>query len=112
MTSLEKDPNTIALLDVFNKTYSNWNDYLNRFPYVIWNYIWAITDNQKNPIQEVYTWTLNLSTYTWSLIIYETNTDNTSWTWWTIINAIWNPTIPAWAWNCVFWSSKIWECNL
>lgn len=111
LTYLEENHSLISFMNFLNKTYSASNDYKTKFPYLIWDEIWWLTDWEKNPIQQVYTWTLNLSTYTWSLIIYENNKDAPiSWTWWDILNALW--TEPnSWSW-CVFWSASFWSCSL
>ncbi len=109
MTLLENN-NSILSYNFLNQANSAWTDNLNRFPYVLWDNIWALTDNQKNPIQEVYSWTINLSSYSSWLIIYESNTDTTSWTWWAILNALWTG-VTVWSW-CIFWSSLIWSCTL
>ncbi len=78
---LEK-PNEIAYI---NNVYADTINYNERFFYTIWDNIWISLDkNSKTPINEMLTWTINLSSYTWTLSLYMDNTNNFSWTWWEI----------------------------
>lgn len=78
---LEK-PNEIAYI---NNVYADTINYNERFFYTIWDNIWISLDkNSKTPINEMLTWSITLSSYTWTLSLYMDNTNNFSWTWWEI----------------------------
>ncbi len=110
LMSLLENNNSLISYNLLNQANSAWTEYLNRFPYVLGDWIWALTDENKNPIQEVYSWTINLSSYSSWLIIYESNTDTTSWTGWAILEAL-DTEVSTWS-GCIFWTSKIWSCTL
>jgi prepilin-type N-terminal cleavage/methylation domain-containing protein len=97
-----------------NDVYADNIDYSSRFVYVIWDKIWVIVDGTKKPIQEVFTWSFDLSSYTWTLSSYCTNSLTITWTWWKLYNE-WCSTYTSTSWNgsCILWTTFIlWSCKL
>lgn len=94
---------------LFSNTYA-WNSqYTWKYLYVVWNLVWILYDKPSNiPVQEIYTWSLNLATNTGTFIAQFANTSTNSgvleWTWWSLYTKVieiqnssssWS-TIPSW----------------
>lgn len=85
------------LTSISNKAFAN--DYTNRYPIIYWKDLWLILDSQKNPINTINSWNIELNNLTWDYIVYfdnETYINKNSWydlnvLYWTSITwIIWN----------------------
>ena len=78
MSFLEEDPTQISF--VWNKLKAI--DYSKRLPYVVWDNLWMLTDENNNPIQEVETTQINIKSDLTSLLKSHFRwTEYVSWTW-------------------------------
>lgn len=65
-----------------NNAYAWSVDYSERFIYTVWDEIWiAIDSTTKTPLNEILSWSITLSSYTWSLSLYLNSNESISWTW-------------------------------
>lgn len=104
---LEEGDNDVFVNNIFSKTYaSNW--YSERFPFVVWNNIWIITDENNNPINEVFSSNIDLSlTNSWTLFkVFVSNKENYILTWSYLNDKLYSLTKPWLYWtpeSCPSW---------
>lgn len=66
----------MTLFWFISKTYAA-SDYLKQYFYVLWDNVWILLDKVTwTPVQEIYTWSLDLTTNTWTFIAHFKNS------WW------------------------------
>lgn len=64
---------------------SDATDYSERYPYVFWEKLWILTDENNKPIQEVLTWSIDInSSLNTNIKTYLDNWEFIQWTWATI----------------------------
>jgi hypothetical protein len=107
MTFLEQKKDDSLNLNL--RTYAI-DEYKNRYPLVTWDKIWIMIDSNNNPIQNTNSWTVNISTATWSYKSYLTNTQYITWNN-TVINKITVLSRTGWNWCNSSWSTDI-KCRV